>query len=488
MTRLAQHSLVFVLFGAPSLLVGCGTSSTIKDDAAPGSADGPAATPDLLAVPVPDASHDLAPVVPPDAPVGSPTDAADGGDGAAELGAPADSLLANCDFQGGSVLSDLTLTKACSPYHIRDFIQVNSGAVLTIQPGVTLGFEGGTGLSVGNADMGTLVAVGTAQDPITFTSASSPPLPGDWGAIRLYDGTTNGTKIAYARLDFCGADRSGCIVGDGAPPNAVTIDHVTIDQVGPDSDGILQWDTDSNFIITNSTFSNIPDGQYAISVPAPSFAGIGANNTFNGSAMIEIAGGVISSTTSWVDPGTAIAVTDSLWIEGSNSPVLTIGAGMTLMFAASNPPLQLSVGYGAAGNLVIAGAPGKPVELTSLAAAPDQGDWVGVEVWADGAAHISYADISYAGSDSLGGGDLILENGNSTSQIVVDHSSFTYSLGYGIYLDCADPAVTSQATVTLNAGITYAFNESDMTNSGNPSNNVGPGLSGPDCSIHHHHH
>ena len=109
-------------------------------------------------------------------------------------------------------------------------------------------------------------------------------------------------------------------------------------------------------------------------------------------------------------------------------------------------------------------------------------------MWADGSAHISYADISYAGSDSLGGGDLILENGNSTSQLVVDHSSFTYSLGYGIYLDCADPTVTTpQATVTLNAGITYTFNESDMTNSGDPTDNVGPGLNGPNCSIHHHH-
>jgi hypothetical protein len=120
--------------------------------------------------------------------------------------------------------------------------------------------------------------------------------------------------------------------------------------------------------------------------------------------MIEIAGGTISSTTSWSDPGTAIAVTDGLWIEGSNSPVLTLGAGMTLMFAAANPPLPFSVGYGGPGSLVIAGTPaaGKRVVLTSLAASPDQGDWVGIEVWADGSAHISYADISYAGSDSLG--------------------------------------------------------------------------------------
>jgi len=156
------------------------------------------------------------------------------------------------------------------------------------------------------------------------------------------------------------------------------------------------------------------------------------------------------------------------------------------MFAAANPPLEFSVGYSGPAGLVIAGSSGagKRVAVTSLAASPDLGDWVGIEVWRNGSVQISYADISYAGSDGLGGGNLILENGNSAATIVVDHSSFTYSKGYGIYLDCADPAVTPQATVTLNAGITYAFNESDPTNAGNLSNNVGPGPSGSDCLGH----
>jgi hypothetical protein len=485
-----------VLFGAPLFLVGCGSVSISRNyDAASGSPDGPSVAADLPNTPIPDAGLDLAPLVQPDGPVAGQPDAAQ--DGAVadvvapadESGAVMDSLPAACEFQGGNIVSDLKLTKECSPYSITDYIQVNGEAVLTIEPGVTLNFEGGLGLEVGNADLGKLVAVGTAQDPITFTSSATPPLPGDWGAIRLFDGTMAGTRIEYARVDSCGADRSGCIVGDGVLPNSVTIDHVTIDRVGPDSNGIMEWDTDSNFVITNSTFSNIPDGRYAISVQAPSFAGIGSGNTFNSDAMIELVGGTISATTYWVDPGTAIAVTDSLWIEGTDNPVLTLGAGMTLMFAPANPPLELSVGRNAPGGLVIAGAPnaGKSVVLTSLSVSPDSGDWVGVEVWAAGTAKLSYADISYAGSDGIGGGDFILENGNSAATIEVDHSSFMYSRGYGIYVDCADPAITLQATVTLNAGNTYAFNESDPMNTGSLSSNVGPGLDGPDCTLLHHH-
>jgi hypothetical protein len=446
---------------------------------------GTVVTPDA-AVDNPAVKTDAGPVPPVDAPIGGQTDAADGGAVADDSGTEAGSLPASCEFRGGTIVANLTLVKACSPYLITDYLQIVDDAILTIEPGVTLKFEGALGIDVGSSNGGKLVAVGTAADPIVFTSNATPPLPGDWRAIHLWDGTLSGTKIAYARLDYCGADRSGCIVGEDVPSNLVMIDHVTIDHVGPDSDGILEYGVDSNFAITNSTFSNIPDGQYAISVSGSSFAGIAANNTFNGGAMVEIIGGILNSTTSWVDPGTPVAVTGDLWLQGveMDSPVLTIGAGMKLMFAATNPPIQLSVGYGGPASLVIAGTADNRVSLTSLAPSPDLGDWLGVEVWASGKAQISYADISYGGSDGLGGGNLILENANSPAELVVDHSSFTYSRGYGIYLDCAGATVTPVASVQLNAGITYAHNESDMTNTQTMADNVGPGLHGPDCPVH----
>jgi hypothetical protein len=380
-------------------------------------------------------------------------------------------------FIGGVVVADLTLTQACSPYTISNFIEINDGAVLTVEPGVTLAFEGRVGLDVGASSVGKLVAVGTAQNPIIFTSSANPPLPGDWRSIHLWDGTMAGTKIAYAKLDYCGADLNGCIVGDGVQANLVTLDHLTIGHVGPASNGILEYDTDSNFIITNSIFNDIAPGQYAISVQAPSFAGIGTTNTFNGGAMIEVAGGTISTTTSWGNPGTRIAVTThTLFVEGPGNPVFTLGPGLTLAFDSL---IELDVGFALPGKLVVAGTPANHVVMTSLAAAPGQADWIGVEVWENGSAQVSYADISYAGSDGINGGDLILRSANSTSVLAVDHSSFTYSKGDGIYLDCADPTVTQVATVTIDASNTYAHNDSDMANVNDQAHNVGPGLNCP---------
>jgi hypothetical protein len=293
-------------------------------------------------------------------------------------------------------------------------------------------------------------------------------------------GTLAGTKIAYAKLDYCGSDRSGCIVGDGLTANLVTLDNLTMGHVGPDSNGISEYDAESNFAITNSTFSDIADGQFAISVQAPSLAGIGATNTFNGGAMIEVFGGTVSETTSWSDPGTTIAVTDSVFVDGPDSPVLTLGAGLTLKFAAKTPALEFAIGYSMGGKLVVAGTSSNRVLITSLADTPNQGDWVGVEVWSKGAAEISYANISYAGSDASGGGNIILESANSSASLAVDHTALTYSLGYGIYLACADTAVsTPLATVTLGAGNTYAFNDMDLSLTNDQATNVGPGLTCP---------
>ena len=305
MTRLAQHSLSLILLAAPLVVFGCSGSSSTKD-AMP--ADGHTAVPDGSNTPKLDASHDLTPVTPTDGPVVAPADgpvvtpdavpdnpavttdtgtvttpdasadgpavtvdagpgvtvdapadgpvnrgASDGGTLTDGSGAAIDSLPVSCTpFTGGAVVASLTLFKACSPYSITDAINVDGNAVLTIQPGVTLQFASGTGINVGYSDAAKLVAVGTAQDPIVFTSAASTPAAGDWTNIYFWDNTMSGCQIAYAKLDYCGSDRDGCIVGSNVKADRVTLDHLTIDHVGTRSDGILEYDTDSNFVITNS--------------------------------------------------------------------------------------------------------------------------------------------------------------------------------------------------------------------------------------------
>jgi hypothetical protein len=359
-------------------------------------------------------------------------------------------------FTGGDVNSNLTLTKACSPYAITDGISVNGNATLTIEAGATLRFAPDVGIGIGYSSAAKLVAVGTAADPITFTSSNTTPSAGDWVGIILWSGTMGGTQIAYANLDYCGSTYSCIQSSNGVKPARVTIDHVSINHVGPGYNGIEEDDAASNFTISNCTFSNIPTTptqQYAISVQAPSFAGIDSTNTFNGGAMIELAGGDISVSTDWKNPNTTVAVTSALGLGGTTAPILSIAAGSVFKFAADT---YLWVGYSYAGNLKVNGTLDAPVVFTSLNTSPAAGDWAGITLWGAGRATIQYANISYGGGSSAG--DITVES--DTTVLDIENSTLSNSASYGISIPCG-----SLAKLT-NTGNTFTANTSGT---------VGPG-------------
>jgi hypothetical protein len=506
-TRFA-HAVTLGLLATPLLLVGCGSSDnnnggtgggpTIRYDAGNGGTGGSAL--DGATAPVDtgvaDATiaPDLAPAVDaavdaplgPDAPVildatkldtvkidTTTTDVAPAIDTTPAIDLAPVACTESPKFTGGIVAANRTLSKACSPYDISDKIQVTGNATLTIEPGVTLVFESGMEIDVGNQDSAGLLAVGTATAPITFTSAGASKAAGDWIGIYFGSNVMGGTQLAYAKLDYCGAETYACIhATTGVKPGRVTVDHVTIDHVGAGSDGIYEEDAATNVAITNSTFGTISAQQYAISVMAPSFVGIGAGNVFDASALIEIRGGNVTSTTSWVAPGTPVAITDRVNVGAASSPVLTIGPGMKFMFGAA---VEMDIGSPDVGQLVVAGTATNRVTFTSLAATKAPGDWTGLFVDYGGKAKISYADFSYGGSDA-NGGDLLFYSPTATASLEVDNSSFTYSLGYGIQLDCTTTTPLPTVKLTNN---TYAHNAIDTANANTEAVNVGPGLTCP---------
>jgi hypothetical protein len=85
-------------------------------------------------------------------------------------------------------------------------------ATLTIEPGVTLKFPAGQGLNIGvgsagsAAVVGQLIAVGTPERPIVFTSAAAEPAPGDWRGLNFLGFAPTGNRIEHARIEYAGAD------------------------------------------------------------------------------------------------------------------------------------------------------------------------------------------------------------------------------------------------------------------------------------------
>jgi hypothetical protein len=357
-------------------------------------------------------------------------------------------------FSGGNVFADRILTKACSPYTIKSDINVYGNATLTIERGVTVRFNPDTRLSIGQNGPARLVASGTAAEPIILTSSNSMPGAGDWAGIQLWANTMSGTWLSYLRLDYCGSNGDACLLGNGVKSNRVTVDHVVFAHVGAGSNAIWQKDADSNFFISNCTFSDIPTyptQQYAISLYASSFQGIDSTNQFNG-AMVEVWGGTVSYNMIWKNIGAVIAVTGDIKIEGAATPTLTIAAGSILKFAADT---EISIGYSYPGRLVLAGAPASRVTLMSLSSNPGPGDWRGVIVWPNSSAVINYSTVFHAGSDK--GAVSVMSN---ASVLNIQNSNLSYSASYGIGVPCG-----STANIT-NMGNTFT---------GNIRGNIGPG-------------
>jgi uncharacterized delta-60 repeat protein len=133
---------------------------------------------------------------------------------------------------GGNLTGTNTWFKpgANFPYFLNGEITLVEGARLTLEPGVAVKTDAQRFMIYG-----TLKAVGTAADPILFTSRAASPAPGNWKG--LYFGPLAGdSELAYGTVSYAGRDNLGyihfayrfaAIYVDGCNPK---FSQVTVDQ------------------------------------------------------------------------------------------------------------------------------------------------------------------------------------------------------------------------------------------------------------------
>jgi len=168
----------------------------------------------------------------------------------------------------GDITSNTTLT-ANNTYLLRDIVRVQSGATLTIEPGTVIYGENSTQGSLVVKPGGKILAEGTANNPIVFTSefnkpgSTQEPTYGDWGGIILlgnapinvpggtasiegpgdsYGGTNpddNSGVMKYVRIEYPGIAYSlnNEINGltFGGVGRGTTIDYIQVSYSGDDS-------------------------------------------------------------------------------------------------------------------------------------------------------------------------------------------------------------------------------------------------------------
>lgn len=119
----------------------------------------------------------------------------------------------------GGFLVDATMHARGVPYHFgrvegHDDLAVGYGpskATLTIEAGVEIRFEKMNGVRVESSDEGrsAIVARGTAERPIVFTSAAASPAPGDWRGFYFNGPMSADNELKHVRIAYTGAD-CGC--------------------------------------------------------------------------------------------------------------------------------------------------------------------------------------------------------------------------------------------------------------------------------------
>jgi hypothetical protein len=105
-------------------------------------------------------------------------------------------------YVSGFINANTTWDLAGSPYIVTGNALLSHGLTLIINPGVVIKFDSDKALQID----GELIAIGTPQNRITFTSNQSVPQAGDWAKLHFADTCVNAT------FDSFGNYISGCIM------------------------------------------------------------------------------------------------------------------------------------------------------------------------------------------------------------------------------------------------------------------------------------
>ena len=307
----------------------------------------------------------------------------------------------------GKINADKTL-KAGTTYKLRSMVYLVDGATLTIEAGARIEGEKATRGALIVTRGCKLVANGTKEKPIVFTSDQSTPASGDWGGIVLLgraktnnsfngvagigeieggvnDGSGNGLyggaddadnsgSLKYVRIEYAGyaflPDKELNSLTMGSVGNGTTIDYV---QVSYALDDAFEWfggSVNCSHLITYKTLDDDFDTdngyrgnvQFGIALRDSSRADISKSETFesdndaNGSTLTPQTAPVFSNITAIGPKATTGNTGSSLYLAGAqlrrntstsifNSVIMGWPIGL-LVDASKGTPVQNNITAG----------------------------------------------------------------------------------------------------------------------------------------------
>ena len=410
----------------------------------------------------------------------------------------------------GDITSDIAWAGDGNQYYVTKEIKIFN-ATLTVNSGAKILFRSGSGFRVSYSNSGgSLIANGTASNPVTFTSASG--TNNDWKGIVFDDrsdyggyssslnnciienaGQTNAYGVGanvYCRYtntpsisnctiqnssgyelycDHSSPGITGSTINANSTVQAIYLksdSSPTFIQNTINGNGNSYWlysaDSDCDAILTNNTFA----GNVTKTICLGTHFQI-SGNSFSGAANkgIEVYGGDLNSDRTWslqTGDSNYVIINNDLLVR--NLSVLTIDPGVKIKFTAGTGLRIGSTGSGREGSLSALGTQANPIIFTGSSGM--SGSWKGI-IFDEGSStggyssSLTYCIIENAGqTNAYGVSSTIYCRYTNTPSI--SHCTIQNSSGYELYCDHSSPSLTG-STINANSTVQAIYLKSDSS-------------------------
>ncbi len=328
----------------------------------------------------------------------------------------------------GAISTNTTWSLINSPYDVcTGGVTVGPTATLTIEPGVTVQFENAAGNKLNVS--GSLSAVGTVTQPITFTGVVA--TPGSWGGISA---TNTVTSPALVDLSYVTLEYGGVNLSFGAQ---LYVDQAVVTMTNSlirngVSHGVYVAYNNPQVNILDTSFTGNARNAVQLNQPKSDILMSGLSASGNGVNGVFIAGATtMNGNRRWASTGIPYVIDAPVILVAGD--VLSIDPGNELQFTG-NGKLDIL------GEFKAIGLPTAPITLTGQIKTP--GSWAGLDVHGavvdQAIAQLDYVTVEYGGSSTEGANIGVRSGG----QLVARHSVIRYSSRDGVRNDSTTSSVS----------------------------------------------